>query len=154
MSIGNTLLKHFWAGCWGWLISFSLFRFEKISNIIKQFKLSCSKLAAHFQSMEVPRFEPLIHIIFFFLRSATQTSLHLSTCSPPTPTSWSSSPTVRFLVKPSWSTSGNFCSVYNRLSVFVIRNARKHFEKLERDAQGTRSIQVQQVDKFVAWWKV
>ena len=47
-------------------ISFSLFRFEKISNIIKQFKLSCSKLAAHFQSMEVPRFEPLIHTIFFF----------------------------------------------------------------------------------------
>ena len=30
-----------------------LIRFEKISNIIKQFKLSCSKLAAHFQSMEV-----------------------------------------------------------------------------------------------------
>ncbi|CAG2191217.1 RRAGA_B [Mytilus edulis] len=28
-------------------------RFEKISNIIKQFKLSCSKLAATFQSMEV-----------------------------------------------------------------------------------------------------
>ncbi|CAH3194777.1 unnamed protein product [Porites evermanni] len=28
-------------------------RFEKISNIIKQFKLSCSKLHAHFQSMEV-----------------------------------------------------------------------------------------------------
>lgn len=28
-------------------------RFEKVSNIIKQFKLSCSKLAAHFQSMEV-----------------------------------------------------------------------------------------------------
>ena len=28
-------------------------RFEKISNIIKQFKLSCSKLAAHFEAMEV-----------------------------------------------------------------------------------------------------
>lgn len=28
-------------------------RFEKISNIIKQFKLSCSKLAAQFHSMEV-----------------------------------------------------------------------------------------------------
>ena len=28
-------------------------RFEKISNIIKQFKLSCSKLAASFQSMEI-----------------------------------------------------------------------------------------------------
>ena len=24
-------------------------RFEKISNIIKQFKLSCSKIAAHFE---------------------------------------------------------------------------------------------------------
>jgi len=28
-------------------------RFEKISNIVKQFKLSCSKVAASFQSMEV-----------------------------------------------------------------------------------------------------
>src|SRR6218665_341866 len=28
-------------------------RFEKISNIIKQFKLSCSKVTASFQSMEV-----------------------------------------------------------------------------------------------------
>ncbi len=28
-------------------------RFEKISNIIKQFKLSCSKTQAHFESMEV-----------------------------------------------------------------------------------------------------
>lgn len=28
-------------------------RFEKVSNIIKQFKLSCSKVAAQFQSMEV-----------------------------------------------------------------------------------------------------
>jgi len=28
-------------------------RFEKISNIIKQFKLSCSKLQAQFQSMEI-----------------------------------------------------------------------------------------------------
>jgi Ras-related GTP-binding protein A/B len=28
-------------------------RFEKISNIIKQFKLSCSKVGATFQSLEV-----------------------------------------------------------------------------------------------------
>lgn len=28
-------------------------RFEKVSNIIKQFKLSCSKLGAKFQSIEV-----------------------------------------------------------------------------------------------------
>lgn len=31
-------------------------RFEKVSNIIKQFKLSCSKLGAKFQSMEVSVF--------------------------------------------------------------------------------------------------
>ena len=29
-------------------------RFEKISNIIKQFKLSCSKLAAQFQVHTIP----------------------------------------------------------------------------------------------------
>jgi Ras-related GTP-binding protein A/B len=28
-------------------------RFEKISNIIKQFKLSCSKVSSNFNSMEV-----------------------------------------------------------------------------------------------------
>lgn len=28
-------------------------RFEKVSNIIKQFKLSCSKIAAQFQSMQL-----------------------------------------------------------------------------------------------------
>lgn len=31
-------------------------RFEKVSNIIKQFKLSCSKLGAKFQSIEVNDF--------------------------------------------------------------------------------------------------
>lgn len=40
-------------------------RFEKVSNIIKQFKLSCSKLAAQFHSMEVrnSRFAAFIDII-------------------------------------------------------------------------------------------
>ena len=28
-------------------------RFEKVSNIIKQFKLSCSKMASHFATMQV-----------------------------------------------------------------------------------------------------
>ena len=32
-------------------------RFEKVSNIMKQFKLSCSKLGAKFQSMEVKNSE-------------------------------------------------------------------------------------------------
>ena len=36
-----------------------LLRFEKISNIIKQFKLSCSKLAAHFEAMEVSSMEDI-----------------------------------------------------------------------------------------------
>lgn len=30
-----------------------IFRFERVSNIIKQFKLSCSKLASQFESMEI-----------------------------------------------------------------------------------------------------
>ncbi|XP_049849467.1 ras-related GTP-binding protein A-like isoform X3 [Schistocerca gregaria] len=33
--------------------SYDPYRFEKISNIIKQFKLSCSKSQAHFQSIEI-----------------------------------------------------------------------------------------------------
>ena len=42
-------------------------RFEKISNIIKQFKLSCSKLAANFQSMEVKLAEILHYSQINFL---------------------------------------------------------------------------------------
>ncbi|KAI9140120.1 ras-related GTP-binding protein A-like protein [Paraphysoderma sedebokerense] len=40
-------------------------RFEKISNIIKQFKLSCSKTQAQFQSMEVrnPNFSAFIDVL-------------------------------------------------------------------------------------------
>jgi len=33
--------------------NFDTHRFEKISNIIKQFKLSCGKTQAQFQGMEV-----------------------------------------------------------------------------------------------------
>lgn len=35
-------------------------RFEKVSNIIKQFKLSCSKLGAKFQSIEVCEKESIV----------------------------------------------------------------------------------------------
>lgn len=41
-----------------------LHRFEKVSNIIKQFKLSCSKLGAKFQSMEVNLF---IYLFYFII---------------------------------------------------------------------------------------
>lgn len=48
-------------------------RFEKISNIIKQFKLSCSKAQSQFQSMEIRHqsfslfFEPLTQNSFLMI---------------------------------------------------------------------------------------
>jgi len=76
-------------------------RFEKISNIIKQFKLSCSKLAAHFQSMEIRNSQFAAFIDFF----TSNTYVMVVT----------SDPTI-----PSAATLVN------------IKNARKHFEKLEK----------------------
>jgi len=76
-------------------------RFEKISNIIKQFKLSCSKLAAHFQSMEIRNSGFAAFIDFF----TSNTYVMVVT----------SDPTI-----PSAATLVN------------IKNARKHFEKLEK----------------------
>merc|ERR550525_1294960 len=85
-------------------------RFEKISNIIKQFKLSCSKLAAHFQSMEVrnSNFSAFIDV-------------------------FTANTYVMVIVSDS--------QIPSEAIMINIRNARKHFEKLERDAQGTRSMQ-------------
>merc|ERR1719391_1359254 len=85
-------------------------RFEKISNIIKQFKLSCSKLAAHFQSMEVrnSNFSAFIDV-------------------------FTANTYVMVIVSDS--------QIPSEAIMINIRNARKHFEKLERDAQGSRSMQ-------------
>uniref|UniRef100_A0A1I8JQ06 RBR-type E3 ubiquitin transferase n=1 Tax=Macrostomum lignano TaxID=282301 RepID=A0A1I8JQ06_9PLAT len=77
-------------------------RFEKISNIIKQFKLSCSKVAPRSRAACTCR---------------TGRSAPSSTSSPPTPTSWWLSPTR------------TLCPA---LTMLNIRNARKHFERLER----------------------
>ncbi|KAK9393677.1 Ras related GTP binding A [Crotalus adamanteus] len=76
-------------------------RFEKISNIIKQFKLSCSKLAASFQSMEVrnSNFADFIDIF-------TSNTYVMVVMSDP--------------------------SIPSAATLINIRNARKHFEKLER----------------------
>uniref|UniRef100_A0A2K5C376 Ras-related GTP-binding protein n=1 Tax=Aotus nancymaae TaxID=37293 RepID=A0A2K5C376_AOTNA len=76
-------------------------RFEKISNIIKQFKLSCSKLAASFRSMEVRNSNFAAFIDIFTLNTYVMVVM--------------SDPSI-----PSAATLIN------------IRNARKHFEKLER----------------------
>jgi Ras-related GTP-binding protein A/B len=80
-------------------------RFEKISNIVKQFKLSCSKLQAQFQSMEVRNSCFAAFIDFFTPNTYVMVIM--------------SDPTI-----PSAATLVN------------IRNARKHFEKIERLESG------------------
>lgn len=75
-------------------------RFEKVSNIIKQFKLSCSKLAAQFQSMEVKNSNFAAFIDIF-------------------------TPNTYVMVITSDS------SIPSAATLINIKNARKHFEKLE-----------------------
>lgn len=75
-------------------------RFEKVSNIIKQFKLSCSKVAAQFTSMEVRNSNFAAFIDVF----TTNTYIMVIMSDSQIPTA---------------ATSLN------------IKNARKHFEKLE-----------------------
>jgi len=84
-------------------------RFEKISNIIKQFKLSCSKLAAHFDAMEVRNSNFAAFIDVF-------------------------TPNTYIMVISSDS------QIPSEAIHINVRNARKHFEKLERDSQGARPL--------------
>lgn len=79
-------------------------RFEKISNIIKQFKLSCSKFAASFQSMEVRNSSFAAFIDVF--TSNTYVMVIMSDPSIPSAT-----------------------------TLINIKNARKHFEKLEKASE-------------------
>ena len=76
-------------------------RFEKISNIIKQFKLSCTKVAASFQSMEVrnKNFAAFIEVF------TSNTYVMVITSDTDIP---------------------------SELTLINIRNARKHFEQLEK----------------------
>jgi len=87
-------------------------RFEKISNIIKQFKLSCSKLAASFQSMEVRNGSFAAFIDVF-----TSNTYVMVIMSDP--------------------------SIASAATLINIRNARKHFEKLERVEQGRQMAMAQ-----------
>lgn len=84
-------------------------RFEKVSNIIKQFKLSCSKLAAQFQSMEVRNSNFAAFIDVF-----TSNTYVMVIVSDP--------------------------NIPSAATLINIRNARKHFEKLERESQQNQSI--------------
>lgn len=76
-------------------------RFEKISNIVKQFKLSCSKLQAQFQSMEVRN-----SCFASFIDVFTPNTYIMVIMSDP--------------------------DIPSAATLVNIRNARKHFEKLER----------------------
>lgn len=84
-------------------------RFEKISNIIKQFKLSCSKLAASFQSMEIRNSSFTAFIDVF------------------TPNTY-----VMVIMSD--------CAIPSAATLINIKNARKHFEKLERVDQGSNAL--------------
>ncbi|KOB64997.1 Ras-related GTP-binding protein A, partial [Operophtera brumata] len=76
-------------------------RFEKVSNIVKQFKLSCSKLAAQFQSMEVRN-----SVFAAFIDGFTSNTYVMVEMSDP--------------------------RIPSEATLINIRNARKHFEKLEK----------------------
>jgi len=75
-------------------------RFEKISNIIKQFKLSCGKIGASFESMEVRNSSFAAFIEMF-------------------------TPNMVVMVVMSDT------SIPSAVTQLNIKNARKHFEKLE-----------------------
>ena len=99
-------------------------RFEKISNIIKQFKLSCSKLAANFQSMEV-KLTKIWHysqINFLFQVRNSNFSAFIDVFTANT--------YVMVILSDS--------KIPSEAILVNIRNARKHFEQLERDSQAHR----------------
>lgn len=84
-------------------------RFEKVSNIIKQFKLSCSKLAAQFQSMQVNNSSFAAFIDIF----TSNTYVMVITSDPEIP---------------------------SQATLVNIKNARKHFEKLEGQVSSSKAI--------------
>lgn len=84
-------------------------RFEKISNIIKQFKLSCGKIGAAFESMEV-RNSSFAAFIEMFTPNMVVMVIMSDTAIP---------------------------SAVTQLN---IKNARKHFEKLESPATPNRGM--------------
>ncbi|XP_035211765.1 ras-related GTP-binding protein A-like [Stegodyphus dumicola] len=75
-------------------------RFEKVSNIIKQFKLSCSKIAAQFQSMQLSN-----GIFSAYIDVFTPNTYVMVVISDP--------------------------NITPAITLLNIKNARKHFEKLE-----------------------
>ncbi|RWS14512.1 ras-related GTP-binding protein A-like protein [Dinothrombium tinctorium] len=95
-------------------------RFEKVSNIIKQFKLSCSKLAAQFQSMEVRNSSFAAYIDIFTPNTYVMVVM-----------SDSSIREFHFLSKHGAEIMIIISFLASAATLINIKNARKHFEKLE-----------------------
>lgn len=114
-------------------------RFEKVSNIIKQFKLSCIKMAAQFVSMEVKnsRFAAFIDIftpntyVMVIMSDLNIRKFYLLAFFK-----------VYFLVCLSF-----FILLFipaSAATLINIKNARKHFEKLEGVKSGSSSSAITQ----------
>ncbi|KAL8612340.1 hypothetical protein ACOMHN_020159 [Nucella lapillus] len=106
-------------------------RFEKISNIIKQFKLSCSKMAASFQSMEVSNSSFAAFIDIF-----TTNTYIMVILSDPT------IPEFSFAAFIDIFTTNTYIMVIlsdptipSAATLINIKNARKYFERLEQAEQ-------------------
>ncbi|KAF8564188.1 hypothetical protein P879_10335 [Paragonimus westermani] len=84
-------------------------RFDKISNIVKQFKLSCSKVGANFTKIELRN-----QYFTAFIDVFTSSTYIMVVCSDP--------------------------SIASSATLWNIRNARKHFERLEKFEQPHSAI--------------
>ncbi|KAJ3321742.1 Interleukin-4 receptor subunit alpha [Boothiomyces sp. JEL0866] len=82
-------------------------RFEKVSNIIKQFKLSCSKSQAHFQTMELRN-----NSMSLFIQPLTSNTYILVVLTDPN---------IRIFI----------LNVESSIPILNIQAAKSHFEKIE-----------------------
>ncbi|KAJ3261731.1 Interleukin-4 receptor subunit alpha [Boothiomyces macroporosus] len=82
-------------------------RFEKVSNIIKQFKLSCSKSQAHFQTMELRNNQ-----MSLFIQPLTSNTYILVVLSDPN---------IRIILT----------NIESSIPILNIQAAKNHFEKIE-----------------------
>ena len=102
-------------------------RFEKVSNIIKQFKLSCSKLAAQFQSMEVKNGNFAAFIDIF----TPNTYVMVVTSDASIRKSLRETPITQAFNDHLFLFHSFFLLTASAATLINIKNARKHFEKLE-----------------------
>jgi Ras-related GTP-binding protein A/B len=129
-------------------------RFEKVSNIIKQFKLSCRYLSQNDFAPIVRWFNNILNSTANWQRNSNQwkcetRTLQLSsTYLHPTLMSWSLRPTrpfvsFTFLFKSEMIyLNFSFHCVASAATLMNMKNARKHFEKLEKLSESQSSMGV------------